>query len=126
MLEETLRTRAVTPELLEVFDTFNVRFNGAPGTADDDITLGDETDRTISGSRGNDVLLGGAGNESIAGGNGNDTYWEEAVHLFVSPIQRSATQRNWGTVRNRRRRCFTRKQAIRHQDAGRQRVAKAG
>lgn len=72
MLEETLRTQTVTPELQEVFDTFNVRFNGAQGTADDDITLGDETDRTISGANGDDVLLGGAGNESIAGGNGND------------------------------------------------------
>jgi len=72
ILEETLRNLTVTPELQEVFTTFNVRFNGALGTADGDITLGNEVNRTISGADGDDVLLGGSGNETIAGGNGND------------------------------------------------------
>jgi VCBS repeat-containing protein len=72
MLEETLRGHSDTLEWQNVFTSLNIRFNGATGTAKDDVILGDNTARTVSGGAGNDVLLGGTGNETIAGGNGND------------------------------------------------------
>ncbi|MFA7061571.1 MAG: calcium-binding protein, partial [Pedobacter sp.] len=72
MMENALRTQTITPEIQALYQELNVSFSGTPGGINDDIILGDEQNRTISGSNGNDMLLGGSGNETLAGGNDDD------------------------------------------------------
>ena len=72
MMEDTIRTLPVTPELQVVYNEFNVRFNSGSGTNGDDIILGDEQNRTVYGGSGDDTLFGGSGAEIVSGGSGND------------------------------------------------------
>lgn len=73
LLDENLRSQAITPELQAVYQEFNVMLNGANGTATGDIILGDDQKRTINGGEGNNVLLGGSADETMVSGSGNDT-----------------------------------------------------
>lgn len=74
MMEEVIRTTPLTPELETLYRELGISLNaGIGGDNNENIILGDVTDRYISGNNGNDILLGGAGNEIILGGNGNDT-----------------------------------------------------
>ncbi|MGD9685492.1 MAG: putative Ig domain-containing protein [Desulfobacter sp.] len=74
MMEEVIRSTPLTPELETLYRELGVNLNaGSSGDNNDNIILGDATDRYIHGYNGDDILLGGDGAETIFGGNGNDT-----------------------------------------------------
>ena len=77
LLENTIRTTPVTPELQAVYDTFGVKIDGAAGfsssgTEKADILVGGTAANTLYGNGGKDMLLGGDGNDGLYGGNGDD------------------------------------------------------
>ncbi len=87
-LLNTLRSVPMTDAVQGVLTEFNVRMDGAAGTAingtgKDDITLGQGGNDILYGRAGDDLLFGEAGNDTLYGDVGNDTLVGGAGNDYV-------------------------------------------
>jgi Ca2+-binding RTX toxin-like protein len=71
MLETTLRTTAMTPDLQAALTDLGIQMYGQAGYTG---TGGTKRDIIVGGSL-SDYILGGAGNDALLGGDGNDTMY---------------------------------------------------